>query len=311
MNKKLLFLLGLLTISAVAVSDDGFHDLENDTNRNSEMALEERPAEDSDKRWRGTFQMYHESDINVNRDNVTDIGFVFRADDDHTGMFYQYELLTTSITEDASERERHNFRLGKTDMFDLAGMRITPYYQYRYEDHTKGSTNNRYQHRIGYSGKHDNGLAFWGYSSYDRYEKHGTGTDQTGYYGEHEVLYTHDFAGGYYVTPSIFNEYQTLNDTSFNNTQARLEAGKRNPLPYISKLGVFSEVDLHRQETDRNDSDNNYDGTVYTFGVRTNADINEDLGLWSEVSYSNNAAGSSTTNNAEQVYVETGVTYRF
>lgn len=258
------------------------------------------------------FDLWHETDKVRSSDNgsdVTDIGTSFKITDNETGLFFMYELLTTSITKDASERDRHNFRFGQNDMFTLGGFTVTPYYQFRYEDHSKGGTDERFQHRIGYSGSNDHGWSFWGYSSYDSFEGRASesGNDQSGYYGEHELLYSFDLGQGV-MTTSVFNEYQTLTYSSFNNTQARAEY--MHPMAEGFTMGPFTELDLHRRNSGRASDYNGKRGTkntdsVYVAGVRANVTMSESWSAWNEVSW------NFVESDDDVLYIETGLTYKF
>lgn len=317
--KKLLLLtcIGMLS-TGVAFGEESNYSLAEDSNREEIMVLEQA-AEDlgqtyedkDDSRWSGKFNLWHETDrvrSSSNDSDVTDIGTSLTLTDNETGLFFMYELLTTSITKDASERDRHNFRIGQNDMFNLFGFSVTPYYQYRYEDASEGSYSERHQHRLGYGGANDHGVSFWGYSSYDSFNGRQSAEreDESGYYGEHEVLYSMDLGEGKLI-PSLFNEYQSLDDSSFNNTQARLAYA--HPMAEGFTLEPFTEVDLHRRGTMRT---NNYGRTgsedtskVYVVGLRGNVAVSEEYSFWGEVSH------ASVNSGDDVLYIETGLSYRF
>jgi len=318
--KKLLLLtcIGMLS-TGTAFGEEGNYSLAEDSNR-EEMAVVEAMAESlgetyeapTENRYSYKFDLWHETDKVRSSDNsgdVTDIGTSFTITDNETNLFFMYELLTTSITKDGSERDRHNFRIGQNDMFTLGGFTVTPYYQFRYEDHSEGGTSERFQHRLGYGGANDHGVSFWGYSSYDSFDgrqsDNASGPDQSGYYGEHEVLYSFDFGQGV-LTTSVFNEYQTLTYSSFNNTQARAEY--MHPMAEGFTFGPFTEIDLHRRGTDRvNDYKfgNKDTNKVYAAGVRGNIAISEQWSSWSEVSW------NFVESDDDVLYIETGLSYRF
>ena len=316
--KRLLLLTCIgLAAGSMVYGEDLSTGFGGDSNR-EEIGVLESTAEDlgqtytmeDTSRWSGKFELWHETDKVRSSDSgkdVTDIGTALTLTDNDTGIFFRYELLTTSLTKDANERDRHNFRVGQNDMFDLFGFSVTPYYQYRYEDASEGSYTERHQHRIGYSGANDSGVSFWGYSSYDSFNGRSSELreDESGYYGEHEVLYSMDMGRGKLI-PSVFNEYQSLDDSSFNNTQARLAYA--HPMAEGFTLVPFTEIDLHRRGTVRENSfergGSKDTHKRYVAGVRGNVAVSEAYSFWGEASWD---AGSGD----DILYLETGVAYRF
>ena len=129
---------------------------------------------------------------------------------------------------------------------------------------------------------------------------------------EHEILYTVGLGEGAF-TSSIFNEYQTLTYSSFNNTQAKFVYA--HPMAEGFTLGPFTELDLHRRNSGRANDYLTLQGNrrvgskntdkVYVAGVRVNIKMSETWSSWSEVSW--NFVESSD----DVLYIETGLTYKF
>jgi len=271
-------------------------------------------------RWSYDFKIRHETDKERSSgasNDYTDLAALIQANDNESGMWYRYELLTSKITKDGSERDRHNFRIGRKNMINFLGFTITPYYQFRYENHDAGSVEERFQHRLGYSGSNDHGFSFWGYSSYDRFNGRASAGRENihGYYGEHEILYSKDLGNGALI-PSVYSEYMSRDDSSANNLQARLAYAY--PVAEGFTLAPFVEADLFRRNTTRKNkydfvpstgnarnTGTNDDDYVYTFGFRGFSKMSDSWSAWGELSH------SWIESSDDGVYIETGLAYRF
>ena len=112
--KKLLLLTCIgLTMGTVAYGEVRRSAYIEDESQMIEMKNMESPTGTATSRWTGEFNIWQETDKVRSSDNdggVTDVGTSIKMTDNETGMFYMYRLLTTSLTKDASERDRHNFR---------------------------------------------------------------------------------------------------------------------------------------------------------------------------------------------------------